>query len=226
MKLFFLIFCSNIIFMVIHNDHNMSMSKALDIKLQCTRCIKLRPVAKLFDNGFEYCTDCRNYLRIINDNMCPVIDYGSNFLEDYNIPTIKPIKPCVNCKNVNPVAKFYDNCIHEYCKDCRMDIRINRKIHCIMNDCKGIFPIGMHLYKCDNCKEVVTKIHRYEVIPRDIKIKFCENCEQKYSRNEFEESHIMALGKAITEANGDTWKAYSEGSSEEWSSFKPYLYKL
>ncbi|XP_050536340.1 uncharacterized protein LOC126902778 [Daktulosphaira vitifoliae] len=89
MKLFSLIFSSTIVFMVIHNDHNMSMSRATPnhniptikpIK-RCTQCNSEKPVTPFFVNcTHEYCLKCVLEFRI-SGYSCIVKDCHGNFPE-------------------------------------------------------------------------------------------------------------------------------------------------
>ncbi|XP_050533743.1 uncharacterized protein LOC126901372 isoform X4 [Daktulosphaira vitifoliae] len=159
MKLFFLVFSTTILFMVIHNDHYMSMSKALSHRYKprdsstsnlCDECNCDIAEKKLFNCHHKYCIYCIENIRKSAYNgeeyLCKLKWKKSSLNKD--ICMSKLIRGnCLNCNEVKPVDNLFE-CHHTFCEDCIKYIKKEKTHYCPIDDCKK----KVLLEKCDKCK--------------------------------------------------------------------------
>ncbi|XP_050529931.1 uncharacterized protein LOC126899263 [Daktulosphaira vitifoliae] len=181
MKLFSLVFSSTVTFMIIHNDHYMSMSKATstmsgvsNVEDQCVDCKRsMIPVKALYECQHMYCTDCsmvqRQNAYTCEINQCKIEDCKSKL----------PKGKCLKCNQMKTVDTLF-LCRHKHCEDC-IQFFIKSKISkCPIKECNAEVLIGMELRKCNYCRKDILRKHYYIGCYHP----FCNECSAKFEKHE------------------------------------------
>ncbi|XP_050529932.1 uncharacterized protein LOC126899264 [Daktulosphaira vitifoliae] len=195
MKLFSLVFFSTVAFMIIHNDHYMSMSKATSnqnesknrvtlndllmlsdntiemsgVSGQCDNCkYSTIPVEALYDCKHKYCINCLMKLRQ-NAYTCEI---NQCEIEDCNSKL--PKGKCLKCNQMKTLDTLF-LCRHKHCEDCIKYFIKSKISKCPIKGCNA----EVLTEECNYCCKDVLKINCFDKCYHP----FCNECSAKFEKN-------------------------------------------